>query len=46
MNLDQLIQNAIENIEWHQKRLEEEKTKLDAYYLARDAKADNPHSTS
>jgi len=44
MTLDDLIKQTEENIKWHQQRLEEEATKLDAYYTARDAKADNPHS--
>ena len=44
MTLDELIKDAEWNIEYHQKRLKEEQTKLDAYYIARDAKADNPYS--
>ena len=44
MTLDDLIKQTEDNIKYHQQRLEEEATKLDAYYTARDAKADNPHS--
>jgi len=44
MTLDDLIEQTKENIKYHQQRLEEECTKLDAYYTARDAKADNPYS--
>ena len=44
MTLDDLIKDAQENIKWHEQRLQEYKTKLDAYYIARDAKADNPYS--
>jgi hypothetical protein len=42
MDLQDLIKQTEENIRWHLQRLEEEQTKLDAYYIARDAKADNP----
>ena len=42
MTLDNLIKDAQENVRYHEMRLKEERTKLDAYYLARDAKADNP----
>ena len=44
MTLEELIKDAEWNIQYHQKRLKEEQTKLDAYYIARDAKADNPLS--
>ena len=44
MTLDDMIKDAVENIEWHEQRLQEYKTKLDAYYIARDAKAENPLS--
>ena len=44
MSLDDLIKQTEENIKYHHDRLEEEKTKLDAYYIARDAKAENPLS--
>tara|TARA_Y100001937_G_C7042306_1_gene295212 strand:- start:606 stop:743 length:138 start_codon:yes stop_codon:yes gene_type:complete len=44
MTLDDLIKQTEENIKYHQQRLEEEATKLDAYYTARDAKADNPYT--
>jgi len=44
MTLEELIKDAEWNIQYHQKRLKEEQTKLDAYYIARDAKADNPHA--
>ena len=42
MTLDDLIKEAQENVQYHERRLQEEQTKLDAYYTARDAKADNP----
>ena len=42
MTLDDLITQTVYNIKYHEERLQEEKTKLDAYYTARDAKADNP----
>jgi hypothetical protein len=44
MTLDDLIKEAQENVQYHERRLQEEQTKLDAYYIARDAKADNPYS--
>jgi len=44
MSLDDLIKETVNNIKYHEQRLKEEKTKLDAYYIARDAKADNPHA--
>ena len=42
--LDDLITETVNNIKYHEQRLQEEQTKLDAYYTARDAKADNPYS--
>jgi hypothetical protein len=44
MTLDDLIKETEVNIKYHEQRLQEEQTKLDAYYIARDAKADNPYS--
>jgi hypothetical protein len=44
MTLDDLITETVNNIKYHEQRLQEEQTKLDAYYTARDAKADNPLS--
>tara|TARA_R110000824_G_scaffold326076_3_gene513052 strand:+ start:390 stop:554 length:165 start_codon:yes stop_codon:yes gene_type:complete len=44
MTLDDLIKQTEDNIKYHLQRLAEEHTKLDAYFTARDAKADNPHS--
>ncbi len=40
LNGPELFSSAIDE----QQRLEEEITKLDAFYTARDAKADNPYS--
>ena len=44
MNLDTLIEKAIIDVKYYQERLRESETKLDAFYTARDAKSDNPHS--
>ena len=41
MNLDKLIAETLLNIKCYEELLDEEKIKLDAYYIARDAKADN-----
>ncbi len=40
MNLDNLIEKAIIDVKYYQDRLREAETKLDAFYIARDAKAD------
>ena len=45
MNLEHLIENAIIDIKYYQDRLREAETKLDAFYIAQDAKSDNPFST-
>ena len=42
MNLEHLIENAIIDVKYHQDRLEEAEAKLDAFYIAQDAKSDNP----
>ena len=44
MTLDDLIKETEVNIKYHEQRLQEERTKLDAFYTARDAKADNPYT--
>ena len=41
MNLDNLIEKAIIDVKYYQERLREAETKLDAFYIARDTKADN-----
>jgi hypothetical protein len=43
MNLDNLIEKAIIDVKYYQDRLREAETKLDAFYIARDTKADNPY---
>jgi hypothetical protein len=43
MNLEHLIENAIIDIKYYQDRLEEAEAKLDAFYIARDCKSDNPY---
>jgi len=43
MNLDNLIEKAIIDVKYYQERLREAELKLDAYYTARDTKADNPY---
>tara|TARA_R110002074_G_scaffold95939_3_gene208734 strand:+ start:1224 stop:1427 length:204 start_codon:yes stop_codon:yes gene_type:complete len=45
MNLEHLIENAIIDVKYYQGCLREAETKLDAFYIARDAKSDNPFST-
>ena len=40
MNLEHLIEKAIIDIKYYQDRLREAETKLDAFYIAQDAKAD------
>lgn len=42
MNLDNLIEKAIIDVKYYQERLREAELKLDAFYIARDTKADNP----
>ena len=42
MNLEHLIEKAIIDIKYYQNRLREAETKLDAFYIAQDAKSDNP----
>lgn len=44
MNLDNLIEKAIIDVKYYQERLREAETKLDAFYIARDTKADNPYN--
>jgi len=44
MNLDNLIEKAIIDVKYYQDRLREAETKLDAFYIARDTKADNPYN--
>ena len=44
MNLDNLIEKAIIDVEYYQDRLREAETKLDAFYIARDTKVDNPYN--
>ena len=44
MNLENLIENAIIDVKHYQDRLREAETKLDAFYIAQDAKSDNPFS--
>ena len=46
MNLEHLIENAIIDVKYYQGCLREAETKLDAFYIAQDAKADNPFSTN
>ena len=41
MNLEHLIEKAIIDIKYYQDRLRKAETKLDAFYIAQDAKADN-----
>tara|TARA_R110002012_G_scaffold317019_1_gene532759 strand:+ start:267 stop:464 length:198 start_codon:yes stop_codon:yes gene_type:complete len=43
MNLDNLIEKAIIDVKYYQDRLAEAEAKLDAFYTAQDAKADNPY---
>jgi len=43
MNLENLIEKAIIDVKYYQDRLREAELKLDAYYTARDTKADNPY---
>ena len=45
MNLDELIKDALENIEWHQQKLAEYKIKLSAYYTARDVESEVNHKS-
>jgi len=45
MKLDNLIEKAIIDVKYYQERLAEAETKLDAFYIAQDAKSDNPFST-
>jgi len=44
MNLEHLIENAIIDVKYYQDRLREAEAKLDAFYIAQDAKSDNPHA--
>ena len=46
MNLEDIIEKAIIDVKYYQNRLEEAETKLDAFYLAQDAKSDNPFSAN
>lgn len=41
MDLEKLIKDCEWNIKYHESKIAEEKLKVDAYYTARDAKADN-----
>ena len=43
MTLDNLIEKAIIDVKYYQERLREAELKLDAFYIARDTKADNPY---
>jgi hypothetical protein len=43
MNLDDIIEKAIIDVKYYQERLREAELKLDAFYIARDTKADNPY---
>jgi hypothetical protein len=43
MTLDNLIEKAIIDVKYYQDRLAEAEAKLDAFYTAQDAKADNPY---
>ena len=45
MRLENLIEKAIIDVKYYQEHLAEAEAKLDAYYIARDTKADNPFST-
>jgi len=40
MIYDKLIQDATEQVKWHERQVQEWTIKLDAYYTARDARAD------
>ena len=42
MTLKHLIENAIIDVKYYKGCLKEAETKLDAFYIAQDAKADNP----
>ncbi len=41
MTLDDLIKKSEDYIVFYQKKIDEKKIELDAFYTARDAKADN-----
>ena len=43
MTLEHLIEKAIIDVKYYQDRLDEAEAKLDAFYTAQDAKADNPY---
>ena len=42
MTIEKLISDALWQIDYHEKRVQEEKMKLHVYYTARDVDADNP----
>ena len=44
MTLEHLIEKAIIDVKYYQDRLAEAEAKLDAFYTAQDAKADNPYN--
>jgi hypothetical protein len=44
MTLEHLIEKAIIDVKYYQDRLREAELKLDAFYIARDTKADNPYN--
>lgn len=46
MTLEHLIEKAIIDVKYYQDRLAEAEAKLDAFYTAQDAKADNPFSAN
>ena len=43
MTLQNLIEKTIIDVKYYQERLSEAESKLDAFYTAQDAKADNPY---
>ena len=46
MTLEHLIEKAIIDVKYYQDCLYEAETKLDAFYIAQDAKSDNPFSAN
>jgi hypothetical protein len=43
-DLDKLIKKAEDYIQYYQQKIDSKKIELDAFYTARDAKADNPYT--
>lgn len=41
MNIENLIEDALWQINYHEQKVQEAKLKLHVYYTARDAEADN-----